>query len=191
MILPTLITALTPACAPGAADVTVTNPDGGRATLGGGFVFTAGGGSSPTLTRSPAERSDAGGTTMTLPARLRERRVLTIDGAAAASVVVVNTTTITAVTPAGTIGAGDVVVANADTGSVTLPNGFTYNESPRVTSVTPSTGPGAAARRSPSRAPASRPASPRSCAAPAGPDQRHRDGPGDTTPAARRAARRS
>ncbi|MEO8380091.1 MAG: IPT/TIG domain-containing protein, partial [Acidobacteriota bacterium] len=51
---------------------------------------------------------------------------VTFGGSAATSVVVVNSTTITAVTPAHVAGAVNVVVTNTDTSNATLTNGYIY-----------------------------------------------------------------
>jgi hypothetical protein len=51
---------------------------------------------------------------------------VTIGGTTATSVAWVSATSITATTPAGTVGAKDVVVTNRDTQSGTLTGGFTY-----------------------------------------------------------------
>ena len=61
---------------------------------------------------------------------------VTFGGAAASNVVVVNTTTITCITPAHSAGDVNVVVTN-DFGSDTLYNGFTYNGAPVVNSIDP------------------------------------------------------
>jgi hypothetical protein len=78
----------------------------------------------------PALGSTAGGTPVTItgtgfsaPATVR------IRGVAAGSVVVVNATTITAVTPAGAAGVADASVIVGTQGS-TLVNGFTYSAGP-------------------------------------------------------------
>jgi hypothetical protein len=64
----------------------------------------------------------------------------TVGGVAATSVVVVSSTQITAVTPAGTVGARDVIVTTAN-GTVTKTGGFTYIASPPTSStITPSSG---------------------------------------------------
>ena len=52
---------------------------------------------------------------------------VTIGGAAATSVVFVSATELTAVTPAGTAGARDVVVTNPDAQADTLTGGFMYS----------------------------------------------------------------
>jgi hypothetical protein len=54
---------------------------------------------------------------------------VTFGSAAATNVVVVNSTTITAITPAGSVGAVTVTVTNAGNLSGSLASGFTYNAS--------------------------------------------------------------
>ncbi|MFS8130858.1 MAG: beta strand repeat-containing protein [Candidatus Dojkabacteria bacterium] len=62
-----------------------------------------------------------------------------IGGVEATNINYVNSTTITATLPQGTLGAKDVEVINPNGDSSTITNGFTY-ASPNPTSVTPSTG---------------------------------------------------
>jgi hypothetical protein len=64
---------------------------------------------------------------------------VTIGGAAATSVVVVNSTTITAVAPAGTAGTASVIVTTPG-GSNAANTLYTYVAAPTVTGVSPSTG---------------------------------------------------
>ena len=65
---------------------------------------------------------------------------VTIGGVAATSFVVIDNETITATTPAGLVGARDVVVAD-DAGNVTAAGGFTYAEVvATVTDINPATG---------------------------------------------------
>src|SRR6202000_625065 len=58
----------------------------------------------------------------------------------ATNVTVVDGNTITATTPAGTIGAADVVVTNTDTGTVPSTGVFTYISVPTITGVSPDNG---------------------------------------------------
>ncbi|WP_339617195.1 LamG-like jellyroll fold domain-containing protein [uncultured Gilvimarinus sp.] len=75
----------------------------------------------------PATGSGAGGTAVAIYGRgFASGAAVTIGGTAATSVVVVDSATITAVTPAGTAGAVDVVVT-VDGDSATLVNGFEYS----------------------------------------------------------------
>src|SRR5438552_16598571 len=86
----------------------------------------------PTVTSvTPNTGSTAGATPVTITGtNFLSPSTVTFGGAAATNVVVVNSTTITATTPAHAAGAVDVVVADAGvcsgTPPGTLPNGFTY-----------------------------------------------------------------
>lgn len=82
----------------------------------------------PTITTvTPSTGTTAGGTAFTIVGtNLTGATALTIGGTAATSRVVVDDTHITAVTPAKTAGAYDVVVTTP-AGSGTKTNGFTYS----------------------------------------------------------------
>lgn len=118
----TTVTALAPSHAPGVVDVEVSTSRG-RATLTNGFTYVSG----STLTSiSPNSGSASGGVGVTLTGTgLTGATSVTFDGVAATSVNVVNSTTITAVTPAHSAGVVDVVV-DTPAGGATLTNGFTY-----------------------------------------------------------------
>jgi hypothetical protein len=78
----------------------------------------------------PDEGPKAGGTTITITGTgFAAGAAVTVGGANATGENVINDTTMTAVTPAGTVGAQDVVVTNTDTGTVTESGGFTYTQS--------------------------------------------------------------
>jgi len=81
----------------------------------------------PTLAAvSPSSGPTAGGTFITVSGtNLAGTTSVTVGGAAATNVQVVNATTVTAVTPAGTASAKDVSVTTPS-GTATLPNSFTY-----------------------------------------------------------------
>lgn len=117
----TTVTADTPAHANGAVDVVVLTPRG-SATLDGAYTYTG-----PTLSSiNPTTGSASGGLGVTLTgAGLAGATSLTFDGIAATSLNIVNSTTVTAVTPARAAGAVDVVITTPD-GSRTLTNGFSY-----------------------------------------------------------------
>src|SRR6202040_1583014 len=89
---------------------------------------------------SPNSGSTAGGTAVTITGtNFAAGATVTFGGAAATNVVVVNSTTITATTPAGSAGAVTVTVTvNGQNGSLT--NGYTYTVPPTVGSVSPNTG---------------------------------------------------
>lgn len=136
----TEITCDTPA-GTGSVTVKVTNSDTLYDTLIGGFLYTG----AITLTNAnPDEGTVDGGTEVTLTGtgfqagasvsfndNLCESEDISVDSA----------TTITATTPAGTAGTGDIVVTNPDQGSATLTDGWTYIEdAPVITSVDPDSG---------------------------------------------------
>ena len=123
----TSITAVTPAGAAGARDVRVTS-GGQSVTRTGGFTYTTPPTPSPTLsTVSPVSGPAAGGTAVTLSGtNFAAGATVSVGGAAATSVVVVSSTRITAVTPAGAAGARDVRVTLSGGQSATLTGGFTY-----------------------------------------------------------------
>ncbi len=91
----------------------------------GAFEYTPAG---PTIGGvSPNQGSDIGGTAIIITGTgFLSGATVTVGGAAATNVVVVSATSITATTPAGTIGAADLVVTNPDTTTTTDPGAFTY-----------------------------------------------------------------
>jgi len=92
---------------------------------------------------SPSSGPTAGGTAVTITGTNFASGATVSLGGTAATAIVVNSTTITATTPAHTVGAVNVVVTNTDGQSGTLPNGYTYispNPAPTVTSITPTSG---------------------------------------------------
>jgi len=102
----------------------------------------------PTVTSiSPTSGTTVGGTAVTITGTgFLTGAGVTIGGTAATGVSVVNSTSITATTPAHTAGAGNIVVTNTDGQSGTLSNGYTYtspNPVPTVTGIAPATGPAA------------------------------------------------
>ena len=126
----TQLTARTPAGTAGARDVQVTNPDGQSATRTGGFTYASA--NTPIITSvTPASGPIAGGTLITVRGVSFTSRNMTlrIGGVAATNVVSTNNTTLTAVTPAGTAGARDIVIGNGWGRSSTFANGFTYTSS--------------------------------------------------------------
>ncbi|MFJ1270229.1 IPT/TIG domain-containing protein, partial [Legionella lytica] len=111
----------------------------GSASLMGGFTYTA---VAPTLSSVlPSSGSIAGGTAITLTGTgFIPGMSVTLGGTAATNVTVVNSTTLTAVTPAHASGAVNVVVTNT-VGSATLTGGFTYvTLAPTLVGLTPITG---------------------------------------------------
>jgi lysophospholipase L1-like esterase len=91
-------------------------------------------------TVSPASGPLAGGTTITLAgSNLTGATGVTIGGVAATSVNVVNASTVTCVTPAGSAGAKDVVITTP-AGSSTLVGAFTHGAVVRSFNISPAVG---------------------------------------------------
>jgi acid phosphatase len=128
----TTITGTTPAHAAGAVNVVVTNPNGQAATLTNGYTYQAPV-PAPTVTSvTPNSGSASGGTSVTISGTgFLAGATVAIGGTAATSVNVVNSTSLTAVTPAHATGTVNVVVTNTDGQSGTLLNGFTYMTAPQ------------------------------------------------------------
>ncbi len=140
----TSITATTPVHSAGAADVVVKNTDGQSATLSGGFTYTTPN-PAPTVNGiSPTSGTTAGGTPVSISGTgFLAGATVTIGGTAATGVNVVNSTSITATTPAHSAGGVNVTVTNTDDQSGTLTSGFTYtttNPAPTVSGITPNSG---------------------------------------------------
>ena len=134
----TTITATTPAGSAGAVTVTVTNTGGQSGNLTNGFTYVA----PPTVSSvSPNTGSTAGGTAVTITGtNFVSGTAVKFGSGSATNVVVVNATTITATTPAGSAGAVTVTVTvSGQSGSLT--NGYTYVVTPTVSSVSPNSGP--------------------------------------------------
>jgi hypothetical protein len=102
---------------------------------------------SPTLTSvSPTSGPTAGGTTITLTGtNFASGATVRVGGVAATSVTFASSTRLTARTPAGTVGAKDVVVTNPSGRTATRAGGFTYTGTSSgtltATAVSPNTGP--------------------------------------------------
>jgi hypothetical protein len=138
----TSITANTPFHAAGLVTVVVTTPNG-TATGTNAYNYTTT--AAPTFTSiAPSSGPTAGSTAVTITGTNFVAGGLlgvTIGGAPATSVVRSSATTITAVTPAGTVGAKDVVVTNNDGQTATKANAYTYLSAPTFTSISPAAGP--------------------------------------------------
>jgi hypothetical protein len=132
----TTITATTPAGSAGAVTVTVT-VSGQSGSLASGFTYVV----APTVSSvSPNSGSTAGGTAVTITGtNFVAGATVKFGATTATNVVVVNSTTITATTPAGSAGAVTVTVTvSGQSGS--LASGFTYGVAPTVSSVSPNSG---------------------------------------------------
>jgi hypothetical protein len=136
----TTITATTPAGSARSVNVTVTNPNGQSGTLSNAFTYSL---PAPMVTGvTPVSGSTIGGTPITISGTNFVAGATVSLGSSAATVVTfVNSTTITATTPAGVAGSVNVTVTNPDGQSGTLSNAFAYSATaPTVGSVSPNTG---------------------------------------------------
>jgi hypothetical protein len=97
----------------------------------------------PTITGvSPSSGATGGGTVVAITGtNFVSGATVTFGSAAATNVVVSNSTSITATTPAGSAGAVAVTVTNPGGQSASLTNGFAYVAGVSVSSVSPSNGP--------------------------------------------------
>jgi hypothetical protein len=132
LVSSTSITATTPAQPLGKVDVVVTNPDGQKGTLAGGYTYKN---PAPTVTSiTPSTGPIAGGTNVTITGtNFLAGATASLGGTAPTGVTVVNSTTVTATTSANGAGAVNVVITNSDGQSSTLPNGYTYVAPPDFT----------------------------------------------------------
>jgi len=122
----TTITAVTPAHASGAVNVVVTNPGGQNATSTNGYSYATA--PAPTVSGvNPTSGPTAGGTSVTISGtNFAAGASVTFGGSAATGVIVNNSTTITATTPAHAAGAVDVVVINSNGQNGSKASAFTY-----------------------------------------------------------------
>ncbi len=138
----TTITATTAAHDAGAVSVVVTNSDGKSGTLSTGYTYVVIN-PAPTVTSvAPPSGTTAGGTAVNIQGTgFLAGAIVKLGGTAATGTTVVNSTTISATTPAHAAGAVSVMVTNNDSQSGTLTNGYTYtNPAPAVASVAPNSG---------------------------------------------------
>ncbi|HSB75240.1 MAG TPA: IPT/TIG domain-containing protein [Terriglobales bacterium] len=121
------LTATTPAHAAGAVNVVVTNTDAQSGTLTNGFTYQSPNPAPTVSSISPVSGPTGGGTAVTISgSNFVSGASVSLGGTAASNVVFVNSSTLTATTPAHAAGAVNVVVTNPDAQSGTLTNGFTY-----------------------------------------------------------------
>lgn len=133
-----LTCSLTPAHAAGVVSITVTNPN---TLTGSSNVYTYR--AAPTITTVyPSAGAVAGGTSIQLTGTgFVSGATVTIDGSPCTAVNVLSLTSLRCSTPAHAAGAAvDVVVTNSDTQTGTLVGGYTYQDAPTVTSISPSSG---------------------------------------------------
>ena len=141
---PTTLDVTTPAHAPGAVSVVVTNPDGQTVTLTDGFTYTAPAAAPTITTVSPNSGPTAGGTSVTVNGTgFSLGTTVTFDGIPAIAVGG-SPTTLDVTSPAHVAGPVTVVVTNPDGQSASLVAGFTYADAapaPTIASIDPATGP--------------------------------------------------
>lgn len=135
----TQLHALTPAHAAGAVNVVVTNPDSQSAMLSGGFTYNV----APTIaSASPSSGPAAGGTAVTITGTsFQSGASVSFGGSNSSTVTYVSSTQLMAVTQVHAAGTVDIVVTNPDRQAATLAGGFTYNSSPTISGISPSSGP--------------------------------------------------
>lgn len=121
----TSITCNMPADNAGPKDITVMNVDGQTAPLTAAFTYNL---VQPTVSNvSPNTGATNGNTSITISGtNFQTGAKVAIGGEPVSNINVVNGTTITATTPAGIVGAANVVVTNPDGGSVTATGAYTF-----------------------------------------------------------------
>ncbi len=128
----------------GVADVVVTNPKTGlSASLTGVFTFADAPEPPSIESAMPSSGSINGGTPFMVKGEgFYSGAVVTVGGVLCNTIIVLDSNTITAVTPAHALGATDVVVKNMDGQTSTLTGGFSFSAAPppSVSSVSPNTG---------------------------------------------------
>jgi large repetitive protein len=118
------ITAAAPAHSGGKVDIEVTNSSGQKANLPGAYTYQDLAIASVTPSAGPA----AGGTSITIRGNgFGPGTKVRIGGALASSVSVIESNSISAVTPQGTIGVADIEVTNSDGKAATIQAGFKFN----------------------------------------------------------------
>lgn len=136
IVSPTTIVATTPAHVAGSVNVWVDNA-GGTGMLVDGFTYVA----APTVTLvTPDVGPVAGGTNVTIMGTdFDPSSTVSFGGAAATSVMVNTSTSLSAVVPAGSAGTVDVSVTSTG-GTGTATDAYRYVSAPSVAAVSPSVG---------------------------------------------------
>ncbi len=133
----TSVTVVTPAQAAGVVDVVLTTP-GGSVSITNGFRYVV----APRIKRlTPSSGPATGGTMVTLTGNnLTDTSSVMFGVRAGISIVNLDASSVTVVTPPKDAGSVDVVLTTPG-GSATGTGGFTYVAEPTITSVIPSSGP--------------------------------------------------
>ena len=136
----TQITATSPAGALGTVDVTVTTPDGASATSAlDQFTYQA----APTISAvSPLGGLPVGGTAVTITGtNFTGATAIKFGAVSAPNPIVVSSTTVVVLSPAGTAGVVDVTATTSSgTSATSAADQFTYESPPSLTGISPSTG---------------------------------------------------
>jgi formylglycine-generating enzyme required for sulfatase activity len=121
VLSPTQVRATTPPGVAGEAAIAVTTP-AGTSLAATPFTYVM----QSVTSIVPSSGGYQGGTPITITGQyLAGTTSVTVGGVPATNLVVVNSTTVTAVTPPGSVGAAEVVVTGAK-GTVSVPGGFNY-----------------------------------------------------------------
>jgi formylglycine-generating enzyme required for sulfatase activity len=121
VLSPTQVRATTPPGVAGEAAIAVTTP-AGTSLAATPFTYVM----QSVTSIVPSSGGYQGGTPITITGQyLAGTTSVTVGGVPATNLVVVNSTTVTAVTPPGSVGAAEVVVTGAK-GTVSVPGGFSY-----------------------------------------------------------------
>ncbi|MBC8458377.1 MAG: IPT/TIG domain-containing protein [Deltaproteobacteria bacterium] len=139
-VTPTLITFTIPPGAEGTKDVVVTNPDGQKGILRGGYTYNP----FPLIEKIEPKYGGplTGGTPLTITgSNFMQGVVVTIGGEQVQRLDLFSLTELRLRTPPGKAGPKDVRVVNPDGQEAVLKEGFTYNPAPTILSVKPNMGP--------------------------------------------------
>jgi acid phosphatase len=123
----TTITAVTPAHNSGLVNVVVINPDGQNGASANAYTYATAT-QAPTVSGvTPSSGTTAGGTQVSITGTgFASGATVTFGGVPASNLIVNNSTTITATTPAHAAGGVDVTVTNTDGQSGSKVNAYTY-----------------------------------------------------------------
>ncbi len=139
-VTPTLISFTIPPGTEGAKDVVVTNPDGRKDTLRGGYTYNP----FPVIKSiRPGHGGPlSGGTQMTITgSNFMEGVIVTIGEKRVQQLDFFSPTELRLRTPPGTVGPKSVRVTNPDGQEAVKEDGFSYNLPPRIFSLSPNAGP--------------------------------------------------
>lgn len=121
----------------GASDIVITNVDGQNVSSLGAYTYQPA--PAPASPVAPANGPASGGTSIIITGTdFYALMSVTVGGTSCPVTSRTGTTSVTCTAPAMAAGVYDVVVTNTDNQSFTLTGAYTYDPSPTVTSITPS-----------------------------------------------------